>query len=237
MWAIFKRETTGFFQTPLGYIYMGMFLFLSGLFFTFLLNPGQGGTYTDVLGTMSFTLIFTTPILTMKLLSEERKTGTDQLLLTSPVSTLGVIVGKYLAAVCVFLCTIVITFIYPMILSKFAVIDVNVIIVGYLGYFLLGAAFIAIGVFVSSLTENQTVAAITSFGILLVLWIMEFLKNIINLSEKGQKTFDWFLVLNRFGDFESGVLNFSAVIYFISIVAIFLFFTLRIIEKRRWSKG
>ncbi len=238
MWAIFKREVKSFFLTPIGYVYMGIFLFLSGLFFAFLLlNPSQTANYTEVLGTMSFTLLFVTPILTMRLMSEEKKSGTDQLLLTSPVSLSGIVVGKYLAALFVFVCTLIITLAYPLILSRFATIDLSVIVLGYTGYFLLGAAFIAIGLFISSITENQTVAAIISFCALLFLWVLEFFKMVINLPEKGQRIFDWFLILNRYEDFESGLLNVGSVIFFMSIALVFLFLTLRSVEKRRWSRG
>lgn len=238
MWAIFKREVKSFFLTPIGYVYMGIFLFLSGLFFAFLLlNPNQSANYTEVLGTMSFTLLFATPILTMRLISEEKKSGTDQLLLTSPVSLSGIVVGKYLAALFVFISTLVVTLAFPLILSRFATLDLSVIFLGYIGYFLLGAAFIAIGLFISSITENQTVAAIISFCALLFLWVLEFLKMVIDLPEKGQRIFDWFLVLNRYGDFESGLLNVGSVIFFMSLALVFLFLTLRSVEKRRWSRG
>jgi ABC-2 type transport system permease protein len=238
MIAILKRETKAFFLNPIGYVYMGIFFFLSGLFFSFsIMNPMQVANYSDVLGTMAFTLLFVTPVLTMRLFSEERKTGTEQLLLTSPVSLTKVIAGKYLGALVPFLFTLIVTFAYPLILSRFSTIELSTICIGYLGYFLLGSAFIAVGLFVSSLTENQTVAAVVSFCFLLLLWVFEFIKQILPLSEKGQKTFDWFLLLNRYEDFGNGLLNISSVIYFLSVIFIFLFFTYRTIEKRRWSRG
>lgn len=236
MVAVFKREVKAFFLTPIGYVYIGIFLFLSGMFFSLsLLN--QVVNYTEVLGTMVFTLLFVTPILTMKLLAEEKKNGTDQLLLTSPVSLTEIILGKYFAALFVFLCTVLITLIYPIILSKFSSVDFYAIATGYLGFFLIGAGFIAIGLFASSLAENQTVAAIFSFCILVFLWLLDLLKNILNLSERSQKIFNWFSVLERYQDFEAGLLNISSVIFFISLVALFLFLTYRTIEKRRWSRG
>ncbi len=236
MWAVFKKEVKSFFLTPTGYVYMAIFLFLSGVFFTWSLTD-QVANYTMVLGTMTFTLLFATPILTMRLISEERKTGTEQLLLTSPVSLSGIIIGKYLAALFVFACTLVVTFIYPLILYKVAAIDIYVVALGYLGFFLIGAMFIAVGLFVSSITENQTIAAVISFCFLLLLWVFEVVKIILPLSEKGQQIFDWFLVLRRYEDFEAGLLNVGSVIFFLSAIAVFLFLTYRSIEKRRWSRG
>lgn len=237
MWAIFKREVKSFFLTPIGYVYMGIFLLLSGIFFVFLLLD-QVSDYTGrTLGLMSYTLLFATPLLTMKLISEERKSGTDQLLLTSPVGLTGVIIGKYLAALFVFVCSLLVTLIYPAILSNLASLDWSVIALGYLGCFLLGAAFISIGLFASSITENQVVAAIVSFCLLLLLWIMQFFESILPLNEGGQTILRWFFLQNRYIDFEAGQLNVSSILFFVSIIMVFLFLTYRSIEKRRWSKG
>lgn len=242
MWAVFKREVVSFFFSPIAYVYLGIFVFLSGFFFTMSIIPQSPDlmpivNYADTLNTMTFTLLFVIPILTMKLMSEERKNGTDLLLLTSPVSLTGIVAGKYLAAVFEFLVGLAITLVYPIILAFFSTIDIKVIFTGYAGYFLVGAAFIAIGLFASSLSKNQITSAILSFGFLLILWVMQAAKVLLNLSENSQKIIDSFSILQKYDEFSAGLFDFGAVVFFISMIILFLFLTLRTIEKRRWSEG
>ena len=242
MWSVFKREVASFFLSPVGYVFLCIFVFLSGFFFTMSILPQSANimpavNYADTLGTMTFTLLFVVPILTMKLLSEERKNGTDILLMTSPVSIVGIVGGKYLAAVFEFLVGLIITMIYPIILSFFTKMDINVIFTGYVGIFLIGATFIAIGLFASSLSKNQITSAILGFCFLLVLWVFEGLKALLNLSEAGQKFLDSFLVLKKYDEFSAGLFDIGAVIFFISFIFLFLVLTFRTIEKRRWSEG
>ena len=242
MWAVFKREVASFFFSPIAYVYLCIFVFISGFFFTMSIIPQSPDVmpavnYADTLSTMTFTLLFVIPILTMKLLSEEIKNKTDLLLFTSPVSLMGIVAGKYLAAVFEFLVGLVVTLIYPIILSFFSTIDISVIITGYVGYFLVGAAFIAIGLFASSLSKNQITSAILSFCFLLVLWVLAAAKALLNLSENSQKILDSFLVLQKYDEFSAGLFDVGALIFFISLILLFLFLTLRTIEKRRWSEG
>jgi len=242
MWAIFKREVKSFFFSPIAYVYLCIFVFISGFFFTMSIIPQSPDVmpavnYGDTLSTMTFTLLFVIPILTMRLMSEERKNATDLLLLTSPVSLTGIVAGKYLAAVFEFMVGLVISLIYPVILAFFSTIDVSVIFTGYVGCFLVGATFIAIGLFASSLSKNQITAAILSFCFLLIIWVFEAVKALFNLSENSQKILDSFLVLKKYDEFSSGLFDFGALIFFISLIVLFLFFTLRTIERRRWSEG
>lgn len=242
MWAIFKRETAGFFQTPAGYIYLGIFLLLSGWFFSVSITPQNSYMvptvdYQLVLGTLSFTLLFVIPILTMRLLSEEAKNGTDQLLYTSPVNLISIVLGKYLSALFIFFCGIAITFIYPIILSRFATLDAGLIFSGYLGVFLLGATYISIGLFASALTQNQIIAGIVTLFLILFTYLMDFLNALLNLSDKGQQILKNFLIMNRFDEFIQGLINIGTIIFYLSLIALFLFFAIRVIERRRWSKG
>jgi len=173
MLAILKRELKTYFLTPVGYIFMGFFLLISGFFFAFG-NLFQGNpSYNSMLGTITFVFMILVPILTMRLLAEETRQKTDQLLLTSPLRVTQIVLGKYLAAVAVFLLTVAVTFVYPIILSFYGSIAIAEIIGGYIGFLLLGASFIAVGLFVSSLTENQVVAAVVTFSMLLFFWIMD----------------------------------------------------------------
>jgi len=179
MIAVLKRELKTYFLTPTGYIFMGFFLLISGFFFAignlFSANPN----YNSMLGTINFVFMILVPILTMRLLAEESRQKTDQLLLTSPLSVTEIVLGKYLAAVAVFLLTVAVTCIYPIILSFFGSIAVSEIVGGYLGFILLGAAFIAVGLFISSLTENQVVAAVVTFSALLLFWIIDVLQQVL----------------------------------------------------------
>lgn len=186
MLAILKRELKTYFLTPVGYIFMGFFLLISGLFFAFGNLFQASPNYNSMLATITFVFMILVPILTMRLLAEETRQKTDQLLLTSPLSVTQIVLGKYLAAVAVFLITIGITFIYPIILSFFGFIALSEIISGYIGFLLLGASFIAVGLFVSSLTENQVVAAVVTFSLLLLFWIIDGLHQFLpNTTTSG----------------------------------------------------
>lgn len=179
MIPVLKKELKTYFLTPFGYIFMGFFLLISGFFFAvgnlFQANPN----YNSMLGTITFVFMILVPILTMRLLAEETRQKTDQLLLTSPLSVTEIVLGKYLAAIVVFLLTLTVTCIYPILLSFFGSIAIGEIIGGYIGFFLLGASFIAVGLFISSLTENQVVAAVITFSSLLFFWIMDGLKEVL----------------------------------------------------------
>ncbi|NLW47130.1 MAG: ABC transporter permease [Firmicutes bacterium] len=179
MIAIIKKELRTYFLTPVGYIFMGFFLLISGFFFAaenlFPANPN----YNGMLGTITFVFMILVPILTMRLLADETRQKTDQLLLTSPLNVTEIVLDKYLAAVTVLLLTVIITFIYPMILSFFGTISLSEIIGGYIGFLLLGSSFIAIGLFVSSFTENQLIAAVVTFSALLFFWVMDSLQQLL----------------------------------------------------------
>jgi ABC-2 type transport system permease protein len=176
MLAVFRRELKAYFTSPIGFIFVGFFILLAGVFFS-LSNLLTGNpNFTGVLSNLTFIFLFLVPILTMRLLSEETRQKTDQLLITSPLSITGIIVGKYLAAVAVFLITLLITVIYPIIMSFYALGGLGwwEILGGYIGFFLLGSAFIAVGLLFSSLTDNQLTAAVETFAALLVIWILDF---------------------------------------------------------------
>lgn len=179
MIAVLKRELKTYFLTPTGYIFMGFFLLISGFFFAIGNLFSASPNYNSMLSTINFVFMILVPILTMRLLAEESRQKTDQLLLTSPLSVTEIVLGKYLAAVTVFLLTVAVTCIYPIILSFFGSIAVSEIIGGYLGFILLGSSFIAVGLFISSLTENQVVAAVVTFSALLLFWIIDVLQQVL----------------------------------------------------------
>ncbi|MBE3131151.1 MAG: ABC transporter permease [Acidobacteria bacterium] len=176
MLAVFRRELKAYFSSPIGFIFMGFFILISGVFFalTFLLNPSPA-RYISLLSSLTLIFLFLVPILTMRLLTEDARQKTDQLLITSPLTVTGIVMGKYLAAVGVFFLTLLVTVAYPVIMSFFALggLAWAEIVGGYIGFFLLGSSFIAVGLFFSSLTDNLLVAAMETFAALLLIWILD----------------------------------------------------------------
>jgi ABC-2 type transport system permease protein len=181
MLAVFKRELRAYFSSPIGFVVIGLFLFMSGIFFAAGNLLGASPEYNSLLSTMAFIFLFLVPILTMRLLSEETRQHTDQMLITSPLSVTAVVVGKYLAAVAVYLITLLLTVVYPVMMGFFALLGLEwwKIAGGYVGLFLLGSSFIAVGLFFSSLTESQIVAAVATYTALLVMWIIDALTSMV----------------------------------------------------------
>jgi ABC-2 type transport system permease protein len=236
MLAVYRRELQSYFFSPIAYVFMGIFLLLSGIMFT-LINVMQGSAdFNGMLGNLTFLFMIVVPVLTMRLLSEERKNKTDQLLLTSPISLTSMVLGKYLAALSVFVLTLVITFVYPLILSMYGNPSVSEIFTGYLGFFFLGSSLIAVGVFISALGENQITSAFITLGVLFVLWIgSDWLISMIKIPWIND-VLSWFSVYSRFQPFAQGLLSITQIFYYISFSAVFVFLTIRTIETRRWSE-
>jgi ABC-2 type transport system permease protein len=234
MAAIFWKEVKSYFYSPMAYILIGLFILLTSIFF----YPNlaySSGDFNGVLSSMGFILLFIIPILTMRILAEDRKNGTEVLLITSPASISAMVMGKFLASCFVFLVMTILTFVYPVILLAFGGTFNVQLIGGYVGFLLLGATFISIGVFASSLTENQVVAVVISFVSLLIMWLASSLAGIV--GGIGSKILGWISLLSRYEDFNKGILALSPVVYYLSFIAVFLFLTIRVIEKRRWSQG
>ncbi|NJD01649.1 MAG: ABC transporter permease [Ruminiclostridium sp.] len=235
MAAIFWKEVKSYFYSPIAYVLIGLFIVLTSVFFTFGNLMRMDGNFNGLLGSAIYFLVFIIPILTMKIIAEDRKNGTEVLLITSPVSLTSVVIGKFLATFFVYLVLTGITFVYPIVLLAFGGQITPSMVGGYIGFLLLGAAFISVGVFASALTESQVIAAVIGivslFLMLLSGQVSPYIGGIIG------KILGWFSLLNRYDDFSRGTLGLSPVIYYLSFVAVFLFLTIRIIEKRRWSQG
>ena len=177
MLAIFRRELKAYFTSPIGFTFVGFFILIAGVFFAISNLLSGNPNFTGVLSNLTFIFLFLVPILTMRLLSEETRQKTDQLLITSPVGITGIVMGKYLAAMAVSVVTLVLTVIYPVIMSFYALLGLAwwEILGGYVGFLLLGSSFIAVGMFFSSLTDSQIVAAVYTFAALLLIWILDFI--------------------------------------------------------------
>lgn len=234
MKAIFWKEVKSYFYSPVAYVLIGMFTLVSSIFFWPNLLTANG-EFNNNLATMGYILIFLVPILTMRILAEDRKNGTEVLLLTSPVNLAGIVIGKYLAALFVFLVMVLVSFIYPIILFAFGASLTPHLVGGYIGFILLGASFISVGVFASALSENQVIAAIVSFVGLLIMWIADGIGGMV--GGFVAKILYWISLLSRYEDFNRGVLSLSAIVYYLSFISIFIFLTIMIIERRRWSRG
>lgn len=176
MFAIFRKELRSFFMTPAGYIFMSLFLLLSGIFFVtanlFRMNSNFNAGF---IGSAMFIFMLVSPILTMKLFSDEQRFKTDQLLLTAPIRITDIVLGKYLAAMAFFVITLAVTVLYALIIAIYGDLVVSETVGGYLGFILLGSSFIAVGLFISSTTDNQVVAALVTFASLLFMWILDMI--------------------------------------------------------------
>ncbi len=235
MSAIFKRELKAYFSSPLGYIFLAVIYALSGYYFFYIL-ANQANYIQYVFSSMFTVVMMIIPLLTMRLMSEDKKLKTDQLLLTSPVNITGIVVGKYLAAFVVYIIGVSCTLLFQIVLATFSAPDWNIFLGNYLALALVGAALIAIGIFISALTENQIVAAIGTFAITLFIWMFDTLASALPTGVSFLAT-----ILNalsfstRYNDFVSGILDLSHILFFLSFAVVFLFLTIRVLEKKRWS--
>lgn len=247
MFAIYKKELRAYFISPIGYVYTGIFLAAAALICAVTTLQQASYNTSSYFQYLIFTFIILIPLLTMRLFSEERKMRTEQLLMTSPVSITGMVFGKYLAALSLFVATVLVSCInfFPLISyaiaeksSTSANIHVGPVggqIVGCLiGLILLGACFIAVGLFISSLTENQLSAAVITVATIAVMLLIGVFSDSIRV-QWIRTVIDWISVLNRFDRFAYGLFDFSALLYYLSITGVFLFLTVRVYEKRRWG--
>lgn len=236
MRAIVQREFESYFNTMVGYIFVAICMLVCGVFFTSTNIIGGSASFVSVVSSVSYALILITPILTMRSFAEERKSKSDQLLLTAPVSIPGIVLGKYLSAMLVLFITLGATLVFPISLALFGEPFWSEILLGYIGMTLLGGTFIAIGLFVSSITENQLTACIATLGLLFFLWLSDSL--IPNLTNETLSTILRALSLyGQFSAFTNGVLNVATIVYFLSVTFLFLFFAAKAVERRRWSKN
>ncbi len=227
MWAVMKKEFKSYFLSPIGYIYIGIFLLLCSLFFYIDIFSYQSTLFAQMFGSTATVLTFIVPILTMRMFSEERKTGTEQLLLTSPRSVTEIVLGKFFAASCVVLISTLATFMYYGILCHFGNPHFASAIVAIIGFSLLSMAYVSFGMFASSLTENQVISAIISIGFFLLLW---FLPNMSSSFE------DYSLMNAFYSSFMQGTISVSSLVLLVSFTIMFILFTIMVIQRRKLVK-
>ena len=287
MFAIYKRELRAYFQTPIGFLYMGLFLLFMGIFFTFSNLLSLNSEFPGFLGSVLFIYLIAIPLLTMRLFSEEKRQKTDQLLLTSPVSITGIVCGKFLAAMTVYSGTLLVTVAYAVVIAVYGDLQTWETVGSYIGFIFLGSSYISVGILVSAGTENQLTAGLVSFFALMLIQILDpisqaiptdlrtgiissiallvivllflFLntRNLViilgaallgGLAIGGfylfrqnvfigfiQNFLGWFSLNRRYSSFAMGLLRFDSLLYYASFSGLFLFLTIRVIEKRRWN--
>ena len=235
MWTIYKREMSSYFRSPVAYCIIGFFMVLIGMFF-WVRNLINGSVYfSDVLSSVVTYLTFFAPLVTMRLLADEKKNGTEVLLRTAPIPMRKVVVGKYFAGLTLYLVMVAITFIYPIILT-FLIdggIPAGKNISGYVAFILLGACYLAISLFVSSFTENQVVAAVAGIVVLLLFYFMQSIGG--TLGGTFGAALQWLSPLKRYSDFAMGGFNLASLFYYVSFTAVGVFLTVMNVERKRWN--
>ncbi len=235
MGAVFKREFKAFFTSPIGYIVIAAVGFFAGLFFYLINIVGFNPDLSHVFGSLFPFILIILPLVTMRLFSEEKRQKTDQALLTSPVSLTGIVLGKFFAAMLVFALSLVLLLVFAMIIAFQVMPDWSVIFGNYIGLLLVGGLVISIGLLISSVTESQLIAAIGTLGISFILILMDSLAAQFSTLTYLTTVVNFLSVSQRYGMFTSGIINYDDIIYFISMQALFLFLTVRVLDRKRWS--
>jgi ABC-2 type transport system permease protein len=257
-YAVYRKEMGHYFVSPIAYIFIGLFLFLSAYFFNYFLTvmiqqsfsmemqgmrfgmppeidvPGQ--VMRGFFGLLSTLVLFFTPILTMGVYAEERKRGTMELLMTSPVTETQIVLGKFFASLTLFVLMLLPTASYLifMCLRSDPMPPWRMLLAGYAGVLLLGGSLLALGTFISSLTENQLIAAVLTFAAFLFVWVLDLGSN----ADGGIGAVVQYLsVIRHYDDFTRGVIDTSALIYYFSFIALFIFLTVRSIDSMRWRRA
>lgn len=257
--AIARRDYGAFFRSPIGFVVLAVFMFLNGIYYAGEITNGYSDIGSQINSFEWVVFLLLIPLITMRIFSEERKVGTEVLLLTSPASVWEIVLGKYGAVVGVFLTMVASSFLFPVLTLAFGgMVDAQAVGV-YVGFIFLGAAFLAIGIFASALTENQVIAAIVSVATVVFLMLIQLFASLMGslvttvlgwvnvfgitdlqmskVSTAVSDGINWLNPMTRLDNFAKGIFELSPIVYFLSLAAIFLFLTVRVIEKRRWSQG
>ena len=287
MLAIYKKELKSYLTSMQGYVFMAFIMLVLGIYFTAYNLNYASPDFGTTLNSVTFVFLIITPILTMRILAEEKRNKTDQLLFTSPVPIWKIVFGKYLGMVTIYLIPVVITLFYPLILAKYGTVSYPMTLTAIVGFFFLGCANIAVGLFLSSITESQVIAAVLTFVVLFCSFVMTGIESFFSQTAMAsmlafavlavliamvvyqmtkdniltgitgvvllgavviiyivksslyegaiQKLLDLLAIANHFDNFVGGILDFSGIVYMLSVICIFIFLTVQSIQKRRWS--
>ena len=233
MFAIFKREFRSYFSTPIGFIVLAVCYFFLGLYFSMIYTFGSPKV-SEVIMAMSTVIVFTMPVITMRLMSEDRRQKVDQALLTAPVSLTSIVMGKFFAALALFAIGFAPTVIFEIIVASYVSVNIMSYIYALFGMLLLGSALIAIGMFISSLTESSVISAILTLVINILVLYMSSFASMINVTWLA-KVVEKAAFITAFEGFGENIFSVSDVVYFVSISAAFLFLCVRSLDNRRWA--
>lgn len=257
--AIYRREMGSYFVSPIAYIVIGLFLLISGFFFYNILSffmqqafnmqmqaqrfggPPEldvpGNVIRAFFGNISIFVLIFVPMLTMGVYAEERKRGTMELLMTSPISEFQIVMGKFLAAFTLYVAMLAPTFLYQVIMNIYAepAIPWRVLLSAYLGILLLGAVLVAVGAFISALTESQIIAAVATFAVFILLWVLDF--GVRDTTSTMGEILQHLSILRHFDDFSRGVIDTTSIIFYVSLAALAIFLTLRTLDSMRWRRA
>ena len=248
MLAIAGKELRGYFASPMGYILVGLFALLFGAFFYVYLNQfaeqsqrmAMGGGNINVneflirgvFHNVAIIILFVMPLVTMRTYAEEKRSGTMELLLTSPVTDLEIIVGKFLGAMGLFVAMLLVTAIDIAILFRLGNPELKPVLTGYLGLLLLGGCFLSLGLFLSSLTKNQIVAGVMTFAVFLMLWIIGWFAD--SMSPLGRQVVQYLSITEHLDDFTKGIIDTKHLVYYLSFITFGLFLTAKSVDSERW---
>ncbi len=235
MSAIFKRELRSYFKGPIGYVFLVLYLGIGGAVFCYTTLFSMSA---DVTNFFLYMLIFSgiaLPLLTMKSFSEERKIKTEQLLLTSPISIPSMVFGKFFAAYLIFAAAMVFNSLYFLFLIPYATVKIPLLLGNLLALLLVGLVFIAIGLFVSSLTENQLAAAVGTIAIILAFLLIGLVSSLLPSSYWLRFVFNFISIFSRFQGFVNGYFDIASIAYYLSVAAVFLYLTVRVYDRRRYN--
>ncbi len=236
MKSIWKRELQSYFHTSAGYVFIGIFLLISSVLFYLAILRQHSGDLPTFIGEMSYLWMLLSPVLTMRLLAEEKQKRTDQLLMTSPVSLPGIVAGKYLAAVTVLAATTILTLIYALVVAVYGRVYPAELAVNLLGFFLQGCAFVALDLYISGCASTPVTAAVMAFGANFLLWMLDLLKNQIDAAWVGN-AISFLSLYSRNEPFLMGQLSIAGVIYDLSFIVVFLAMTVHRLDSRRYRRA
>ena len=234
MFAVYKKELRSYFTNPLGYVFCAVYLAVGG--FMLGITTLYSGTVdvSSYFQVMIFASSILLPIITMKSFAEERRMKTEQLLMTSPISILSMVVAKFLATYTIFTATLFVSCVYFIPLSKFGEMNASRTFGCLIAMLLVGMCFVAVGIFVSALTDSTVTAAVGTIAILIVMVAASLFNGLIN-SYFVRQILSWISVFGRYTNFTYGIFDFSAAIYYLSVTVIFLFLAVRVFDRRRWA--
>lgn len=237
MGAIFRRELRAFFTNPLGYVVIAVFWAISGVyFFSFNLSYGTADL-SYVFQELFSIVLLCLPFLTMRLFSEEKRQKTDQALFTAPTGLTAIVLGKFLATLVLFIIGLSITLVFAVVIAcqPDTTVDWMTILGNYLGLALVGGLIISIGIFISSLTESQIVAAVCTLAVSIVLMCIDMLSTLFDSVTWLTSVTGFLSILSRFSTFTAGLIYYDNVIFFLSLQVLFLFLTVRVLDSKRWN--